>query len=44
MQSEILKEAVEYGKTKKWIAYGPLLPGDKDKDGSEDLVVSRAQL
>lgn len=30
MENEILKEAVEYGKAKKWIAHGPLLPGDDE--------------
>ena len=25
---ELLKEAVEYGRAKKWIAHAPLLPGD----------------
>lgn len=30
MENEILKEAVEYGRAKKWIAHAPLLPGDGD--------------
>lgn len=30
MENEILKEAVEYGRAKKWIAHAPLLPGDDD--------------
>ncbi len=30
MENELLKEAVEYGRQKKWIAHGPLLPGDGD--------------
>ena len=30
MENEILKEAVEYGRAKKWIAHAPLLPGDSD--------------
>lgn len=28
LENEILKEAVEYGKSRKWIAHSPLLPGD----------------
>ena len=28
LDNEILKEAVEYGKSRKWIAYSPLLTGD----------------
>ena len=28
MENELLKEAVEYGQAKKWIAHAPLLPGD----------------
>ncbi len=28
MENELLKEAVEYGREKKWIALGPLLPKD----------------
>ena len=28
MENELLKEAVEYGRAKKWIAHAPLLPGD----------------
>jgi transposase len=27
-EAEILKEAVEYGRSKNWIARSPLLPGD----------------
>ncbi len=27
MENELLKEAVEYGRAKKWIAHAPLLPG-----------------
>ncbi|EUM16602.1 transposase insC for insertion element IS2D [Enterobacter sp. BIDMC 29] len=30
MEAEILKEAVEFGRAKKWIAHAPLLPGDDD--------------
>ncbi len=30
MENELLKEAVEYGRAKKWIAHAPLLPGGKD--------------
>lgn len=30
MENKILKEAVEYGNAKKWIAHGPLLPGDDE--------------
>lgn len=30
MEVELLKEAVEYGRAKKWIAHAPLLPGDSD--------------
>lgn len=30
MEVEVLKEAVEYGRAKKWIAHAPLLPGDTD--------------
>jgi transposase len=29
LENEILKEAVEYGKARKWIARSPLLPGDE---------------
>ena len=28
MENTLLKEAVEYGRAKKWIAHAPLLPGD----------------
>ncbi|SOT42221.1 IS2 insertion element repressor InsA; KpLE2 phage-like element [Burkholderia cenocepacia] len=28
MENEILREAVEYGRAKKWIAHSPLLPED----------------
>ena len=28
MENELRKEAVEYGRVKKWIAHAPLLPGD----------------
>ena len=28
IENELLKEAVEYGRAKKWIAHAPLLPGD----------------
>ncbi len=28
MENELLKEAVEYERAKKWIAHAPLLPGD----------------
>lgn len=28
MENEILREAVEYGRSKKWIARAPLLPED----------------
>ncbi len=28
MENELLKEAVEYGRAKKWIAHSPLLPGN----------------
>ena len=30
MEAEILKEAVEYGRAKKWTAHAPLLPGDDE--------------
>ncbi|TCL07152.1 transposase [Sodalis ligni] len=30
MEAEILKEVVEYGNAKKWIAHGPLLPRDDE--------------
>jgi transposase len=29
LENEILKEALEYGKARKWIARSPLLPGDE---------------
>lgn len=29
LENEILKEAVDYGKSRKWIARSPLLPGDE---------------
>jgi transposase len=29
LENEILKEAVEYGKARKWIARSPLLPRDE---------------
>ncbi|HBO5114250.1 hypothetical protein I5K46_24590 [Pseudomonas aeruginosa] len=28
MEAEILKEAVEISRSRKWIAHAPLLPGD----------------
>jgi hypothetical protein len=28
MEAEILKEAVEIARSRKWIAHSPLLPGD----------------
>ncbi len=30
MEAELLKEAVEFGRAKKWIAHAPLLPGDDE--------------
>ena len=30
MEVEILKEAVEYGQLRKWIAHAPLLPMNKE--------------
>ena len=30
MEAELLKEAVDIGRQKKWIAHVPLLPGDGD--------------
>ena len=30
MEAEILKEAVEFARTKKWIAHAPLLPWDDE--------------
>ncbi len=44
MENELLKEAVEYGRAKKWIAHAPLLPGDGVSFVSRCLRVSRAQL
>ncbi len=45
MENELLKEAVEYGRAKKWIAHAPLLPGDRGVSlVSRCLRVSRAQL
>ncbi|WP_431311874.1 IS3 family transposase [Salmonella enterica] len=44
MENELLKEAVEYGRAKKWIAHAPLLPGMGSKPVSRCLRVSRAQL
>ncbi|GHK92757.1 hypothetical protein ECZU18_23380 [Escherichia coli] len=31
MEAEILKEAVEFGRAKKWIAHAPSLPGTTNK-------------
>lgn len=28
MEAEVLKEAVEIARSRKWIAHSPLLPGD----------------
>ncbi|MCS6055503.1 IS3 family transposase [Klebsiella variicola subsp. variicola] len=45
MENELLKEAVEYGRAKKWIAHAPLLPGGWGVSFvSRCLRVSRAQL
>ncbi|VCV43825.1 Putative transposase (identified by ISEscan HMM) [Escherichia coli] len=44
MENELLKEAVEYGRAKKWIAHAPLLPGMGVSLVSRCLRVSRAQL
>ena len=44
MENELLKEAVEYGRAKKWIAHAPLLPGMGEEPVSRCLRVSRAQL
>ncbi|QKV13747.1 IS3 family transposase [Escherichia coli] len=44
MENELLKEAVEYGRAKKWIAHAPLLPGMGVSFVSRCLRVSRAQL
>lgn len=30
MEVELLKEAVEYEQSRKWITYAPLLPTDKE--------------
>ncbi|EHX5809233.1 hypothetical protein K2D02_004240, partial [Shigella dysenteriae] len=32
MEVEILKEAVEYAQSRKWIAHVPLLPSDKEQN------------
>ena len=29
LENEILKEALDYGRSRKWIARTPLLPGDE---------------
>ena len=29
LENEILKEALDFAKAKKWIAYSPVLPGDE---------------
>jgi hypothetical protein len=42
MEVEILKEAVEYGQSRKWIAHAPLLPKDGNSPGQPDHGVSRA--
>ncbi|EAQ6365485.1 IS3 family transposase [Salmonella enterica subsp. enterica serovar Oranienburg] len=45
MEVEILKEAVEYGQSRKWIAHAPLLPkGRGIAQVSRAMSVSRAQL
>ncbi|MBZ7658765.1 IS3 family transposase [Klebsiella oxytoca] len=45
MEVEILKEAVEYGQSRKWIAHAPLLPkGRGIAQVSRTMRVSRAQL
>ena len=44
MEVEILKEAVEYGQSRKWIAHAPLLPKDEIAMVSRTMGVSRAQL
>ena len=31
MENELIKEAIEYGRAKKWIAHAPLLPGDGER-------------
>jgi hypothetical protein len=33
LENEILKEAVDFAKAKKWIARSPLLPGDEHSEG-----------
>jgi hypothetical protein len=33
LESEILKEAVDFAKAKKWIARSPVLPGTSNKSG-----------
>ena len=30
MEAEILKEAVEFGRAKKWISHAPSLPGNDE--------------
>lgn len=45
MEAEVLKEAVETARSRKWIAHSPLLPGGRPvKLVSESLGVSRSQL
>ena len=45
MEAEILKEAVEIARSRKWIAHSPLLPGGRPvKLVSECLGVARSQL
>ncbi len=41
MENELLKEAVEYGRAKKWIAHAPLLPGMGSKLSQPLSPVSR---
>nr|CUV34244.1 transposase [Ralstonia solanacearum]CUV38247.1 transposase [Ralstonia solanacearum]CUV62061.1 transposase [Ralstonia solanacearum] len=45
MENEILREAVEYGRAKKWIARSPSLPGGRPvKQVCEVLGVARSNV
>ena len=44
MEAEILKEAVEIARSRKWIAHSPLLPGDDPEHYLPDALAQGSRL
>ena len=43
MEAEILKEAVEFGRAKKWIAHAPSLPGNDEYATFAEVLACRVR-